>query len=431
MRTTHRRYWVFFLLFLFSTIAYLDRVNMSVAGKPIAHEFGLSPIALGYLFSSFLWAYVLMMLPGGRLIDRWGPHVVASVATAVWSMAQMATGMVGSFAAMLMVRLGLGVGEAPFAPISYSSVRLWSPYTERGTAIAAISCGSTLGLALGAPAVAWLIETLSWRWSFIITGAVGFVWVAVWVPLMSTPEKTGWLPPAERDHILAGRDAGITPPSHSGVGYLGLIRCPAMWGLFISQGCLVYTGYLYISWLPNYLQTARHLSILNSGIYTAIPFLISTVVGVVANWAGDRVLTAEAVRGGKRRYLVALSLLFMAAGLGIPFVQSLAAVITLITIAVSAAHVGPAANGALVGDLLRSPSDAGRATAFLVLGGNTFGLLAPIVTGYVVAATGSFNAAFAVAGVLALVGAVAALALVRGTLGEHVRPSRASPRLAS
>jgi hypothetical protein len=108
----------------------------------------------------------------------------------------------------------------------------------------------------------------------------------------------------------------------------------------------------------------------------------------------------SAVRGGKRRYLVALSLLFTAAGLLIPFVQSLAAVIALITIAVSAAHVGPAANGALVGDLLRSPGDAGRAFAFLVLGGNAFGLLAPIVTGYVVAATGGFNAAFVVAGAL-------------------------------
>ena len=121
MRTTHRRYWVFFLLFLFSAIAYLDRVNMSVAGKPIAQEFALSPVALGYLFSSLLWAYVLMMLPGGRLIDSWGPHVVASVATAVWSTAQMATGIVSSFAAMLIVRLGLGVGEAPFAPISYAA----------------------------------------------------------------------------------------------------------------------------------------------------------------------------------------------------------------------------------------------------------------------------------------------------------------------
>ena len=76
MKTTRRRYWVFFLLFLFNLIAYVDRVNMSVAGKPIAQEFGLSPVALGYLFSSFLWAYVLMMLPGGRLIDRWGAHVM-------------------------------------------------------------------------------------------------------------------------------------------------------------------------------------------------------------------------------------------------------------------------------------------------------------------------------------------------------------------
>jgi MFS family permease len=430
MKTTRRRYWVFSLLFLFSGIAYLDRVNMSVAGKPIAHEFGLSPIALGYLFSSFLWAYVLMMLPGGRLIDRWGPHIVASVATAVWSAAQMATGLAGNFAAMLLVRLGLGVGEAPFAPVSYSSVRLWSPYSERGTAIAAISSGSSLGLALGAPAVAWLIETLSWRWSFIITGTIGFVWVVIWSALVSTPEKTRWLPQAERGHILAGRDAGVAPPSHGGVGYLGLARCPAMWGLFISQGCLVYTGYLYISWLPNYLQTARHLSMLNSGIYTAIPFLISTVVGIVANWLGDRLLTADAVRGGKRRYLVALSLLFMAAGLAIPFVHSLTAVITLITITISGAHVGPSANGALVSDLLRSPGDAGRATAFLVLGGNSFGLLAPIVTGYVVAATGSFDTAFAVAGVLALVGAVAALVLARGTLGEHAPSSRTTPNLA-
>src|ERR1700761_9835548 len=139
MKTTRRRYWVFFLLFLFNLIAYVDRVNMSVAGKPIAQEFGLSPVALGYLFSSFLWAYVLMMLPGGRLIDRWGTHVVASAAATVWSVAQMLTGAAGNFVVMLITRLGLGVGEAPFAPVTYGSVRSWSPYTERGTAIAAIS----------------------------------------------------------------------------------------------------------------------------------------------------------------------------------------------------------------------------------------------------------------------------------------------------
>jgi len=255
--------------------------------------------------------------------------------------------------------------------------------------------------------------------------------VVVWLTLVSTPEKTRWLPQAEREHILAGRDAGVAPPSHDGVGYLGLIRCPAMWGLFISQGCLVYTSYLYISWLPNYFQTARRLSLVDSGLYTSIPFFTSAVVSILANWGGDKLLTAEAVRGGNRRYLVALSLLLTAAGLAIPFVQSLAAIIALVTIAVSFAHVGPATNGALVSDLLRSPSDAGRAFAFLVLGGNTFGLLAPIVTGYIVAATGSFDSAFVVAGALALVGAVAALVLARGTLGEHVRPHLARPGLAN
>ncbi|MFZ3235008.1 MAG: MFS transporter [Stellaceae bacterium] len=430
MKTTHRRYWVFLLLFMFNAIAYVDRVNMSVAGKPIAQEFGLSPVALGYLFSSFLWAYVVMMLPGGRLIDHWGTHVVASVAAAVWSAAQMLTGAAGSFAVMLLTRLGLGVGEAPFAPVTYGSVRSWSPYTERGTAIAAISAGSSLGLALGAPAVAWLIQSASWRWSFVITGAVGFVWVLVWLAVVSTPERTRWLPQAERELIIAQRDAGIAPPSHGGVGYLGLLRCPTMWGLFISQGCLVYTVYLYMSWLPNYLQTARHLSLVGSGIYTAIPFFVASAVNILANWFGDRLMSADHVRAGKRRYLVALCLLLTAVGLAIPLVPSLGGVIALVTIAVSFANVGPAANGALVGDLLRSPADAGRAFAFLVLGGNTFGLLAPIVTGYLVQSTKSFNSAFIAAGVLALVGAAAVMGLARGTIGEMPPRTAARPGLA-
>ena len=138
MRTTRRRYLVYILLLVFSGVAYVDRVNMSVAGKPIAQELGLSPVALGYLFSSFLWAYVLMMLPGGRLIDRWGSHVMASVATVVWSIAQMATGAAVGIVTMLLARLGLGVGEAPFSPVVYRSVRAWAPYSERGTATAHI-----------------------------------------------------------------------------------------------------------------------------------------------------------------------------------------------------------------------------------------------------------------------------------------------------
>ncbi len=417
MKISRRRFWIYFLLFVFSGIAYVDRVNMSVAAKPIAGELGLSPIALGYLFSSFLWAYVLMMLPGGRLIDRWGAHAVAGVATAVWSVAQMATGASVGVMTMLLTRLGLGIGEAPFAPIVYRSVRAWAPYTERGTATAVIGAGGSLGPALGAPLVAWLIQVLSWRWSFVITGALGFVWVAVWVALVSTPEKTKWLPEPERRQILAEREAGIEAPDHDGVGYMALLRCPAMWGLAISQGCLVYSLYLYLSWLPNYLQTARGLSVVDSGLYTSVPFLIATALNIVVNWVGDRLLSAESVRGGLRRYLVALCLLLTAAGMLIPYVESLTAIIILVSITVSFANAGPAANASLTSDLLRSPADAGRAFAFLVLGGNLFGLLAPVVTGYLVAASGNFSSAFIAAGVAALTGAIVTLMLSRGTIG--------------
>ena len=427
---TKRRFWVYFLLFLFNMIAYTDRVNISVAGKPIADELGLSPVALGYLFSSFLWAYVLMMLPGGRLIDRFGPHNIAAIATAIWSVAQMLTGATVNFATMLMTRLGLGVGEAPFAPVTYRSVGVWGPIKERGTAIAAISAGSSLGAAAGAPFVAWIISVSSWRWSFVVTGAVGLVWVVIWRSLVSTPERTPWIPEAERQHIIAERAGGLETPDHGGVGYLGLIRTPAMWGLFVSQGCMVYTVYLYLSWLPNYLQTQRHMSVMGSGIYTALPFLIASAVNIIANWMGDKAMSVDAVHAGKRRYLVAICLLMTASGLLIPFVESLTAMIILVTVAVSFANCGPATNGALTNDLLRSPADAGRALAFLVLGGNTFGLCAPIVTGYLVAATGSFDSAFVAAGVLALVGATAALTLSRGTLGEQKPARLTQPGLA-
>jgi hypothetical protein len=139
--------------------------------------------------------------------------------------------------------------------------------------------------------------------------------------------------------------------------------------------------------------------VVESRLSTLVPFFIAAAVNIVANWAGDRLLSVAGVRSGLRRYLVALCLILTAAGLLIPFVESLAAVIVLISTTVSFANTGPAANATLTSDLLRSPSDAGRAFAFLVLGGNVFGMLAPIVTGYLVAASGGFSFAFIAGGV--------------------------------
>ncbi|MCL5044943.1 MAG: MFS transporter [Deltaproteobacteria bacterium] len=413
-----RRFWVYFLLFLFNAICYVDRVNMSVAGHVVAEEFGLSPVALGYLFSSFLWAYVLMLLPSGRLIDGLGAHRVAAAGAALWSVAQMLSGGAVGFVSMLATRLGLGVGEAPTFPVSYRSVRDWAPYTERGTAVGFIQAGSLLGSALGAPAVAWLIAAASWRWSFLVTGAVGLLWVLVWSLLVSTPEKTGWLSGAERSRILAERHAGEEPPAQGAVGYRGLMRSRSMWGLALSQGCAVYSLYLYLTWLPAYLQTARGVSMVQSGLFTSVPFLAGSLLIVLTNWVGDALLTVETMRRGGRRMVVAASLVLTAAGMAIPYVDALALVVTLTILPVSFSATVTSTNAALAADLLRSPADGGRTFAFMVLGGNAFGLLAPIVTGYIVAATGSFTSAFVLAGLLALIGAGLSLVLTRHPIGE-------------
>lgn len=416
---THRRYWVYFLLFLFNVICYLDRINMSVAGRPIALEFGLSPIQLGYLFSSFLWAYVVMMLPSGRMVDSLGAHRLAAIGAAFWSIAQMATGVTTGFVSMLIARLGLGAGEAPTFPVSYRGVRDWAPFSERGLAVGLIQAGTLFGPAISAPIVAWLISALSWRWSFYITGAVGLVWVGVWMSFVSTPEKTSWLPAAERKRILAERH-GLQPVAQTGgVGYRGLMRSPAMWGLAISQGCAVYSVYLYLSWLPNYLQTARGLSIVNSGLFTSVPFMVGGVVIILTNWIGDKILTPSTMAMGARRIVVVACLLLCAVGVLIPFVDSLAMVVVLTIFPVSFGGTASATNAALTNDLLRSQADSGRAFAFLVLGGNVFGLLAPIVTGYIVQITGSFSSAFVLAGALSALGAGVSFALTRYTLGEE------------
>ena len=428
---TRRRYWVYFLLFLLNTISYTDRVNMSLAGHSIATDFHLSPVALGYLFSSFLWAYVLVMLPGGKLIDGVGMHRVAAIGATIWSIAQIWTGLATGFVSMLVARLWLGVGEAPVSPISYRAVRDWGPFTEHGTAIGAIQAGTQLGPAIGAPLVAALIAATSWQTSFYVTGAIGLLWVVIWASLVSTPERTRWLPEAERQKIFAERHVTRTVAEDApSCGYRGLLRSPAMWGLALSQGCAVYSLYLYLSWLPNYLQTVRHVSMVHSGIFTSIPFLAGAVVIVVVNWIGDVTLSADAVRVGKRRYVVVACLVLTAAGIAIPFTDSLGMVIFLTILPVSFSNTATATNAALTSDLLHSPADAGRAFAFLVLGGNVFGLLAPIVTGYIVAATGSFASAFILAGVLALIGAVLSFTLTRYTIGQTDATSPVVPRAA-
>jgi ACS family glucarate transporter-like MFS transporter len=203
-----------------------------------------------------------------------------------------------------------------------------------------------------------------------------------------------------------------------------------MLGLMVTQGCAVYTQYFFLTWLPNYLQTERGMSLLKSGALMSLPFIGAVILTVLLGKLSDSLLTEESARSGGRRRLGALMLLMGSVILLTPLVDNVYLILVLITLALGGVASAVALNIAMVGDLLRTPADSGRATGLLILGGNIFGIMAPIVTGYVVQSTGSFNMAFVVAGTLLAIGALTVFLVVRTPIGPGESDAALSVRTA-
>ncbi|TCL05797.1 MFS transporter [Sodalis ligni] len=414
------RYWVYLMLFLLTTINYLDRVVLSVGAGPIAADLHVDKIQLGYLFSSFLWGYALFLIPIGLLVDRFGARSVTAISMTVWSLATMLTGAASSALGVLMARIVMGAGEASCYPSAASIIRDWAPSRERGVAMTALNSGAYFGPALGALALSWLVSTAGWRWSFAICGAIGFIWIAVWLLFFKSPERSKWIREEERETILREREtAEQTDSDTASIGLGGLLRERTMWAQMLTQGCNVYTQYLFLTWLPNYLQTERGMTLLGSGTAMAIPYLGSIFISMALGFLSDSTLDPAAVEQGRRRRLVGAVMSAGAVIVFIPLVSNVWAVLGLITVALGAASAGIALNVALLGDLLRTRRDIGRAVALQFTGGNIFGFFAPIVTGYIVQATGHFSAAIIAAGIIFLVGAMSSWFLTWKPIGAH------------
>ena len=419
----YRRVWICVFLFTLTLINYTDRVALSVAAKPIAVEFKLSPVEMGFLLSSFLWMYVLCLLPVGLLVDRFGGKVVNAAGIGLWSAATVATGFTTGFVSMAATRIVMGMGESTSWPACNRVIREWFPASERGLANAIFGAGAAAGPAIGAVLVSAVVAWLGWRAGFLVAGSIGFIWLAAWLLAFDRPERVTWLRQPERDRILSERDGLTKPAVPQGASPLWhLLTLRSVWGLFLTQGCEVYGGYMLLTWLPSYLQSAKGLSVLNAGMLTAVPFGAATVVAVLLGRLSDRLLSHDAVHAGRRRSMLAVMLVSAATILAIPFIDSLWLIVPILAFARSTGAAASALNFALVTDLVRNPADIGKVTSITVLGGNSFGMMGPIVTGYVVALTGSFNGTFAVAGVLALIGAAATLTMTRRPI-EAYRPA--------
>ena len=428
--TSHfRRGWIYVLLLALVTINYMDRSALGIVAQSVRGEFGLSPVQMGYLFSSFLWTYAICILPIGIMLDRFPARNINAIGIVLWSLAMMATAGVWSFATLIGARMTMGAGEATSIPSCGRIVREWMPAKERGVANVVWSAGSFVGPALGAVVTASIASAMGWRAAFIILGALGFIWLICNLVWLDRPEKVTWLSDEERKKILSERSAG-SPDAIGTQGNPGvvweLLKSPSQWGAMIAQASGIYTLYLLLFWMPSYLQDTKHLSILKTGIYTAIPWAIAVPVSIVIGLFSDRMLKNDTLLAGGRRAIVIACLLLSAVIAFVPFTDDTAMIIALFAVSLSGINATISLNLSLVTDLVHRASDVGKAISLTILSGNVCGLLAPIITGYVVAGLGVYDWALWIACILLVIGAIALCTMTRSV----ILPAGPAPRAA-
>ena len=429
-----RRYWIAALLFSMSLLSYLDRAAISFAAKGIDDSFHLTPVALGYLFSSFLWSYSALVVPMGLLVDRFGAKRVAGLGLAVWSVATAAGGLASGYGSLFLSRLAMGGAEGVSNPSGARVIRSWFPAAERGIVTALFNSGSYVGPALCALVAGPLIAAFGWQSLFFVSGALGLVWLLFWLRVFQEPERARWLGDGERSRILAARDTKPTgnigaPPKASGLLRL-LSTGTGLWGVALTQGCNVYAQYLFLTWLPSYLRHGLHVPVADVGLWDAIPYAVAAASCLAVGYVSDRLLRGR-VSGGGRRLAVAATACLVATVAAVPFAHTIGWTILMAAVSLSAIASTTSLNFALLNDLVASPSDVGVCMGFVVLVGNLFGLTAPIVTGYVVSATGGYAAAFLVAGSLQILGMASALLLSHGAIAVVTASNAADSRRAA
>jgi len=416
LRPTRVRWRIVGLLLGFSIVSYVLRVNITIAGEPIMHEFHLTPVQLGWVFSAFLFSYTAFMTPAGTWADRFGSHLTLAVIGLSWSALTLLTALVPGFVSisvgtvlgsLLVIRAVLGVCEAPIYPAALKAISNWVAERERAFSNGVVISGALLASAVTAPVVSLLMVHLGWRNALIQTSLAAPVLVLVWLLYATDRPLEHRAINAFEFEIIAGCGAtgpnAIKPAKHLPAGWKLVLKSGQAWRLFTAYGCQNYLGYVFIWWGYIYLVEARHFSLVRGGLVTAAPFILGTIAtpsaGALSDW-----LTA---RLGKRQGRRLVPVVAMTISAILVFVGSRIADARL---AVAILSVGAALCWTPEGPTWASTMEiaspvAGTAVGFVNTGGNLGGFLAALLTPYFAKQIG-WVGAFDVASLLAIAGAV-------------------------
>lgn len=407
---TSVRWRIFGVVFLITLVNLVDRISLSIAMPTIAKEFSLSPGMQGLILSSFFWSYALLQIPGGWLIDRYGPRRVVAGATLLWGVFQTLLGAASGGLSMLLLRVGLGGAEAPLFPAGSKLNALWLSKHERARGAVLMDAGSPFGAAIGGLAISNLILIFgSWRLAFVAAGliTIGCGWLA-WYTLRDDPAKHPGVNTAEIDHIHGGAaplagialSAGDEPPFP--------VRSAVAMCIGRMSWAMIFFGLL--TWGPSYLTQARGLSLQQIGTSTFFIFFCGALGSLTGGFLCDALCSRGMARGKVVKAMITFS------GLTTLIVLALLPSITSAVQAVAVLCV--AAFFLLWGSLywslpslLASPRRVGLLGALMNCAGSVGGISIPLITGVILQRTGSFDTVLHFYSVCALIYIIGSMAI--------------------
>lgn len=402
LATMPRLRWVLIVILLLAAIVnYLDRANLSIANTTIAAEFGFSPTQMGLLLSAFLWPYALANLPAGWLVDKFGPKSMFSWALGLWSGMTFLMAFVNGYSFFYGLRMLLGIAESPFFTSGITLTHRWFSEKERGLPTAIINTGSQIANALAPPILTVLMLSLGWRGMFITISLCGIPLLLAWIKFYRDPN-------AREDALLHAGQRTVTasPQQRSGASWGSLFRHRTTWFMIIGNFSIMFTIWVYLTWLPGYLERSLGFSLKTTGWLASLPFLAGILGVLVGGFISDR-LVRRGVRAITSRKVpvvagAALAGCFVAP---IPFVDSTPMAITLLTIGYFFSQMPQGALWALASDIAPKEQVASLG-AIQNFGGFLGAAMAPIVTGVILQMTGQFTNVFLLGGGLLIVGAI-------------------------
>ena len=393
------------LLFAAMAFSYMDRAAFGVLAPQLQADLQLDAAELGLVLGAFSVGYTLFTFFGGLLVDRFGAKLVLGCAMVVWSVFCAMTGLAQGFVALLAVRFCFGVAEAPAGPAVAKSVSSWFAPARYAGALGIAFAGASIGGAIAGPVAGLLAGSFGWRAAFVIIGSLGIVWLFCWIFLARDT-------PVESDARASRPVASVVEKAEP----LGpWLTHPAVLASATGNFALGYLLYFFISWFPSYLVHELSMDLATMSIAASLPWLVGAVGVVLGGYASDHLVRrlGNEVRARKIVIVVGLGLAGVCVALAPSFATPISA-LALISCAKFFIFVTSPNYSALVRAAV-PPRRFGAAVGVITLSANLAGIVAPIVTGFLVQWTGHYTAAFLFTGAVVVCGALATAVVGAGS----------------